>query len=283
MTPWVVMRSRNDIAVVGETLARIRSQDMPHRLIVFDNASTDGTREEAAKHADRIVDVPEGKYIPGQVLNDAMCATDGELVVFVNSDCTPLDNQWLGTLLAGFDSDGVVAVFGRQVPRPDCRPLFARDTEATFGDGHLQAGWRHCFSMASSAIRRSAWERSGFDEKLKYSEDIDWTWRQRQAGGLIRYVPGSAVYHSHNYTLAQWRRRQYGEGRADAAIFDWTPWDASLLRYSILPFGRQVLGDWKYGLKSGHFGVLWDSPALRMAQMLGRRAGFNDGLREKAQ
>lgn len=58
-------------------------------------------------------------------------------VAFLNSDCTPLDEHWLEYLLASF-SEGVAAVFGRQVPRPDCKPLFAKDTEDTFGDGERQ-------------------------------------------------------------------------------------------------------------------------------------------------
>lgn len=281
MTPWIVMRCYNDAWVVGDTLRGIAAQDTPHRLIVFDNESTDGSIDIIREHTNRIVNVPKGNYVPGRVLNQAMRETDGEFVVFVNSDCVPQDARWLAELLAAFDSPKVAATFGRQVPRPECLPLFAKDTEDTFGDGSRQRFWRHCFSMATSAVRRSAWEAMPFREDIQYSEDVDWTWRLRQSGHEIRYAARSVAMHSHNYTLRQWHRRQYGEGRAEAAIFDWEPWERSLLRYSLMPFARQVLSDWRYALRRGEFRALAHSPALRMAQMLGRRKGFAEGIRAR--
>lgn len=279
--PWVVMRSRNDFPVITETLEMLKAQKEPHRLLVLDNNSTDGTREAAAAQADMLVDVPEGSYVPGRVLNLAMSLTDGERVAFLNSDCTPADSDWLGPLLSGFDGDGTVAaVFGRQLPRPDCLPLFAADTEATFGDGSRQRHWRHCFSMASSAISRSAWVERPFNELIQYSEDIEWTWNMRERGHIIRYVPESRVFHSHNYTIAQWHRRQRGEGRAEARIFTWSAWDRSLPRYSLLPFARQVLADVRHCARIGRPLEALRAPLLRGAGMLGRRRGFLEGLRE---
>jgi rhamnosyltransferase len=283
MNPWVVMRCYNDAWIVGETLDAIARQRQAHRLIVFDNASSDGSVEIIRRHTDRIVNVPKGAYIPGRVLNQAMRETDGEFVVFVNSDCVPQNEYWLGNLLAGFADDSVAAVFGRQVPRPDCWPLFAKDTEDTFGDGTRQRFWRHCFSMATSAVRRAVWEKMPFREDIQYSEDVDWTWRARLMGHTIRYVADSVAMHSHNYTLKQWHKRQYGEGRADAAIFEWTPWERSLLRYSLLPLARQLMSDARFAVRHGHWKALLHSPALRVAQMIGRRRGFVDGLRERGQ
>jgi rhamnosyltransferase len=282
MTPFVVMRSHNDMPVIAETLARLHEQDLPFHLVCLDNQSHDGTVVALRNYTDRIVNIPQGSYVPGRVLNLGMELSAGEKVVFLNSDCTPQDSQWLRNLLAGFGNDSnVAAVFGRQVPRPDCHPLLAKDTEDTYGDGSRQQYWRHCFSMASSAISRPAWESRKFDENLRYSEDIDWTWKMRQAGHEIRYVPDSVVMHSHNYTLQQFYSRHYGEGRAEASIFDWSSWEASFLRYSLLPCGRQVLADWKYSLSRGLLGPCLWSPLLRLAQMMGRRKGFEEGLKEK--
>jgi len=278
--PWVVVRCYNDMPVIEETLHGIRRQTMPSRILLCDNASLDGSRETAEPLVDQIIDIPAGQYVPGRVLNQAMDATDGERVVFLNSDCTPRDETWLENLLAGFSSDDVAAVFGRQDPRPDCRPLFAKDAYETFGDGSRQKNWRHCFSMASSAIRRNVWNEMPFREDITYSEDIDWTWRVRQSGRNITYAANSGVFHSHNYTVRQWYRRQYGEGRAEARIFEWTPTESSLLRYTLLPIGKQVLSDWWYALGKVRPGAIFLSPVLRTAQALGRRRGFLDGRRE---
>jgi rhamnosyltransferase len=278
--PYVVMRSHNDMPIIGETLRMLSRQRSPRRLLVMENASTDGTRQAVDQAGATVIEVPAGHYVPGRVLNQAMEATDGEFVVFLNSDCTPQSEDWLELLLAGFDSPDVGAVFGRQVPRPDCEPLYALDTEATFGDGERQKYWRHCFSMASSAIRRSVWEKMRFDEALQYSEDIDCTWRIRQAGWTVRYVPDAVVMHSHNYTPTQWYRRQFGEGKAEARIFSWTKWQRSFLRYVVLPWGRQVWSDWKHCAERADLGTALYSPYLRAVGAWGRWLGFQQGLSE---
>ncbi len=282
MKPCIIMRSYNDMPLILKTLAMVSRQTTPFELISLDNESTDGTTRELEKYADHRVTIPKGTYIPGRVLNQGMEISHGEFVVFLNSDCTPQDEVWLQNLLEGFTDDRVAAVFGRQIPRPDCYPIFARDTEDTYGDGSRQKYWRHCFSMASSAIRRSVWETMRFDEAIQYSEDIDWTWRARQKGYEIRYAPGAIVMHSHNYTLRQFYRRHYGEGRAEAVIFDWSRWEQSFVRYSLLPFMRQVIGDETYCLSHRYLGACLYAPLLRLAQLLGRRAGFKDGLNKGA-
>lgn len=282
MIPWVVMRSRNDMPQIAATLDALASQSRAFELIVFDNASTDGSAAEARKHTDRVVNVPAGQYVPGRVLNQGMDMSEGECVVFLNADATPVDELWLDKLLAAFTHDHVAAVFGRQVPRPGCAPLFAKDTEATFGQGARQERWRHCFSMASAAIRRSVWEGLRFDESLQYSEDIEWTWKARGMGFEVRYEPEAVVVHSHDYTLGEFYRRQRGEGRADARIFDWSAWERSLGRYSLLPYARQVLSDWKYCLAKCRPCAALYSPVLRLAGAIGRRSGFRAGLKEKA-
>lgn len=275
----VVVRAHNDLPLIEETLRGIRRQNTPCRILVMDNESSDGTTRIAEQLADQMIQVPAGTYVPGRVLNQAMHATRSEWVVFLNSDCTPLNDVWLDELIAGFEQENVAAVFSRQRPRPDCRALFAKDTEDTFGDGSRQEKWKHCFSMASSAVRRSVWETMPFNETIQYSEDIEWTWRLRKKDFAIRYCPASEVYHSHNYTLRQWFRRQVGEGKADAQIFEWTAWERNWIRYSAMPLARQILSDWTFALKTKTPDAFFHSPCLRFMQMLGRRKGFLDGLR----
>ena len=282
MKQCIIMRSYQDMPLIADTLAMVSRQTTPFELISLDNESTDGTLQEIKKYTDRIINIPKGTYVPGRVLNKGMEVSHGEFVVFLNSDCTPQNEFWLKNLLAGFTDDNVAAVFGRQIPRPDCHPIFAKDTEDTFGDGSNQKYWRHCFSMASSAIRRSVWEKMKFDEDIQYSEDIDWTWRARKKRHEIRYVADSIVLHSHIYSLRQFYRRHYGEGRAEAVIFDWSRWERSFIRYSLLPYIRQIISDEKYCLSHFSLGACLYSNVLRFAQLLGRRAGVKDGLKEGA-
>lgn len=272
MRPWVVMRSHNDMPIIAETLRALHDQTCPFELVVFDNESTDGTLDEVKKYTERIINVEH--YVPGRVLNQGMEHTEGEIVVFLNSDCTPQDEFCLGKLLEGFSSEKVGAAFAQQIPRPDCIPIQVKDTEFTYGDGTRQERWRNCFSMACSAIRRSIWEEMKFDENLQIAEDMDWTYRAREKGFQIVYTPESIVMHSHNYTLRQFYNRQHKEGRDDVLIFEWTQWQRSFLRYSVLPFGRQVLSDAKYFLPKGSVRAALSAPLWRMTQLIARRRGF---------
>ena len=273
----IIMRSHNDMPLISETLGMLERQTHPFELVALDNASADGTLDALRQHTEHIVNIPKGQYVPGRVLNTGMAESTGDIVAFLNSDCTPENEQWLENLVRGFDGEKVAAVFGRQLPRPDCHPLHAKDTDATYGDGRLQERWKHCFSMASSAIRRSVWESMPFNEELQYSEDIEWTWKARQKGYEIRYVCDSVVFHSHNYSVAQFYKRHYGEGKAEAVFFDWSGWERTWFRYSLLPLGRQIASDWKYALGNRNVRLLLQAPVYRVSQMLGRRAGFLDG------
>lgn len=279
----VVVRSHNDRQLIEHTLQMAGKQTLACEIHVFDNDSTDGTLDILPLYPVVVHRVPAGTYVPGSVLNEAMQSIKSPCpyVVFLNSDCTPVDAYWLENLIAGFSDDSVAAVFSRQMPRPDCLPLFAKDTEDTFGDGSRQKYWKHCFSMASSAIRRECWESMPFRIDIQYSEDIDWTWRARQKGWSIAYAAESRVYHSHNYTLAQFKKRQKGEGKADAQIFNWTRWERSLLRYSLLPYLRQVKSDAAYLRRQRKAKLMPYSLALRFSQLVGRRQGFVEGLRKK--
>jgi hypothetical protein len=43
------------------------------------------------------------------------------------------------------------------------------------------------------------------------------------------------------------------------------------------------MSDARFAVRHGHWQALLHSPALRVAQMIGRRRGFVDGLRERGQ
>ena len=274
----VIVRSWNNRSTVEQTLLAVRAQTVPAQIIGFDNDSEDGTKEIMRELADELVRVPRGRYIPGRVLNEAMARSRGEIVVFLNADCTPRDRHWLEGLLEAMEPPYVAAAYSRQLPRPGCHALEALDIDRCYGDAGGRRRARHTFSMASSAVRRTVWESFPFDRELRYSEDVHWTWRARRRGHRIAYAPRSEVFHSHDYSLGQLFRRYRGEGRAEAAIFDWSRWQRNLLRYSVLPWGRSVVADWNHCARRGLWKEAIRSPVYRAVQAIGRRRGFLAGL-----
>ncbi len=122
-----------------------------------------------------------------------------------------------------------------------------------------------CFSISSWAPRRSVWEEIPFQETVHYSEDIDWSLRVRTARYRIRFASNGEVFHSHSYSNPQCRKRQYGEGKAEVVIFPWSVWQRNLLRYSLPPFCRQLVSDFRYCLSRHGWQVDLVAPAFRYA------------------
>ena len=216
MKPFVsiLVRARNDEAIIGRTLEGIFAQqvDFPFEVVVCDDASTDRTRAVAAGFPVRFFDRPEGEYKPGRTLNALVRAAEGDIVVFNNSDAIPLDRNWLAELVKPLlaDRSRPVFAFANQLPRPDAAALVRKDSERAFGDGRVQATWKFFFSLASSATWRKMLLETPFDERIQYSEDVEWTWRNsRREVDPVRvvYCPAAKVEHSHNYTLKELARR----------------------------------------------------------------------------
>ena len=244
----ILMRARNDEVLIGRALKAIFAQktDLKFEVVVCDDASTDGTREVAARFPVRFFERPEGEYRPGRTLNPLVRAAKGDIVVFNNSDAVPLDERWLDELvkplLAGSRR---VFAFANQLPRADAQELVRKDNERAFGDGKVQATWRFFFSLASSATWRQNLLEVPFDEDIQYSEDVAWAWRnsRREVDPVkIVYCPDARVEHSHNYTLKELAKRFRGEGVADRIIFGDRP---TLLR-ELASAARETLRDWAY-------------------------------------
>lgn len=283
MKPFVsiLVRARNDEALISRTLEGIFSQktDLGFEVVVCDDASTDRTREIAARFPVRFFERPAGPYKPGRTLNALVADANGDIVVFNNSDAVPLDENWLSALLKPLlaDASAPVFSFANQLPRPDAQALVRKDSERAFGDGRVQSTWRFFFSLASSATWRRLLVETPFDESIQYSEDVEWTWRNsRRAVAPVRivYCPAAHVEHSHNYTLRELARRFCGEGKADRIIFGDEP---SLVR-EVVGAARETLRDWAYLAKRPDaWGEIPCAPVRRLVQRVSHWRGMREG------
>jgi rhamnosyltransferase len=275
------MRSYNDIDVIADTLNALQQQTYRNfELWNHDSSSVDGTLSVIRRSNDesRILVNDPAKYNPGRVLNSAARLCNGEVVVFLNSDATPGDQYWLENLVAPLLARDADAVFGRQVARPGCRALFVKDTERAFGDGRISSQWTHFFSMANSAVRKEVLKEFPFSTAVQYSEDIEWSLRLKRAGHSVKYVSSATAVHSHNYSLTESYRRHFGEGRAEAQIFDRDEFDFSLFRYLVLPLCVEVLRDFWFGLRHASIEALLHAIPLRLVQKFGRYQGARSAL-----
>lgn len=240
----VLVRTRNDGDFIARTLTAIFSQrvDFEFEVLVCDNFSTDSTPAHVAAFGPRVRNVPspEGAYVPGRTLNRMVAAARGELVVFNNADAIPLDGDWLAALVRPLREGRADATFANQLPRPGASPAVVKDHLRAFGDGSVSSHWPRFFSLVSSAARRDDLLANPFDERLWYSEDVEWANRRP----LRRvYCAEARVEHSHDYPLAQLKRRFYGEGYGEYRIFG----DRVPSRFRVLLSAlAETVRDWRF-------------------------------------
>lgn len=275
----VILRSFNEGWALRQTLPALQSQGYRNwDLIVIDSGSTDGSVDLIRRAAPRrFIQLQPHQYHPARVLNRGMeLARTGD-GIFLNADATPQDKDWLRPLVAALQKPAVAAVFGRQIPRPNCQAVYASDYERCFGPHRQSATWDHFFSMVSSGIRREVWAKRGFNEQMRYSEDDEYTrWCVAQ-GHRIVYVPESVVMHSHNYTPAQAYRRSFGEGRALAAVWPGNRTAFNWRRTVLFGWLNDARRDLGFCLLQGRLGEWPQALRIRWQQRRGRLAGFEEG------
>lgn len=278
----IIMRSFNEGWALRETLPALLRQDWRHwELIVIDSGSTDGSVELIrAALPTHFVQIASRDYNPSRVMNHGMRLARAETCIFLNADATPQGSNWLRPLVLALAEPKVAAVFGRQIPRPDCEAVFARDYEACFGPHRESARWDHFFSMVSSGLRKDVWAQRGFREDLQYAEDDEYT-RWCKAGGYeVLYCPDSVVMHSHNYSAEQSYKRSFGDARALAASWSGSPGEFNWSRTVALGWVRDFGRDIAFAAKRGKWANLIHAARIRWAQRRGRLDGFRAGWRD---
>jgi rhamnosyltransferase len=278
----ILMRSYNEAWALKGTLEALRQQEYTDwELIVTDSGSTDGSHDllRAAKPTHFLVIEPKD-YNPSRVMNHMMRLSRADVAIFLNADATPQGPNWLRPLVEALQDPKVAACFGRQIPRPDCRAVFACDYDRCFGDNRESAHWDHFFSMVSSGLRRDVWSQRGFREDLQYAEDDEYTRWCKARGYEVRYVPGSVAMHSHNYTGTQAFKRAYGDARAMAATWPGGRGDLNFARTVLLGWAQDFKKDLGFCLRQHRLGELPHAAHIRWRQRSGRLEGFQKGWSE---
>ncbi len=278
----IIMRSYNEAWALKGTLPALQGQQYPHwELIVIDSGSTDGSQEliRAVEPA-HFVQITPKEYNPSRVMNHGMRLAKADRCLFLNADATPQGSDWLPKLAAPLDNPQVAAVFGRQIPRPDCEAVYACDYERCFGPNRESAAWDHFFSMVSSGLRRDVWSLRGFREDLQYAEDDEYTRWCVARGYEIRYVEDAVVMHSHNYTVEQARRRSFGDARAIARAWPSRPPGVHWVRVVLAGWLSDIRHDFRFCRRFRRMRELPHSLRVRWAQRVGKLDGYRQGWKE---
>jgi len=275
----IIIRSFNEAWALRDTLPALQQQEYKNwELIVIDSGSTDGSVDLVRSNRPRhFVQIEPSEYNPSRVMNRGMELANSDFGIFLNADATPQNSKWLGPLVDALQDPQTAAVFGRQIPRPDCRAVYAHDYQRCFGPNRQCAKWDHFFSMVSSGIRKDIWARRGFLPKMQYSEDDEYTRWCVSQGCRIVYCPESVVMHSHNYTPKEAYKRSFGEAKALAAVWNKNPARMNWPRTVLLGWLNDLRRDFIYCARTGRLSEFSHAARIRWSQRRARLAGFHAG------
>ena len=277
----IILRSYNEAWALRDTLDALRLQDCRGwELIVIDSGSADGSQDliRAAAPA-HFIQIEPHEYNPGRVLNLGMRLARSDYGIFLNADATPQGEGWLRPLVSALQDRNTAAVFGRQIPRPNCQAVYACDYDRCFGSERESARWDHFFSMVSSGIRKDIWSQRGFLETLQYAEDDEYTRWARSQGYAIAYCAASVVMHSHNYTIAQAYKRSFGDAKALAASWSRNPDEFNFLQTQLLGWASDLRHDFRFCVRQRRLRELPHAAVIRWHQRRGKLDGFREGWR----
>ncbi len=218
----VVIPTLNGGSDLARCLAAIRSQRTGRdvEIVCVDSGSAPGDLETMRRHGAIVHPIEKRHFNHGLTRDLGARLASAPLLVFLNQDAVPVDDDWLERLLEPLiaDRDGrIAAVQGgiREVEDrlarfywDSCgeRFYFTRESHRWLGRyGGLGFSTVHC------AIRRSVWERYPFGWAPTME---DKKWQREVAGAGLEIVARHdvCVEHTHNYDLRGLLRRCASEG-----------------------------------------------------------------------
>jgi 2-desacetyl-2-hydroxyethyl bacteriochlorophyllide A dehydrogenase len=268
----IVVRAFNEEKHIGDLLKAIKSQRYTdYEIVVVDSGSTDRTREIAIDKCDKFVEISTDDFTFGYSLNIGCRQGKGEFIVNVSAHAIPVGDSWLGNLIVPFSDEQVAMVYGRHIGVEETKFSEKRDFALIFHDDFTKTSKKPLYANnANSAIRRSFWEETPWDEHLTGLEDIAWAQTMGEKGRSTVYQPEAAVYHIHEETWHQVYNRYRREALAAKNFGLSNPPHGS---HSVIGLIKNVLGDFLASVKIGKLGF-GEILKFRYHQWSGSKSGW---------
>lgn len=247
----IVIRTLNEARHIGDLLWMIsqqRRENLEVEVVLVDSGSTDDTVEIARSYGARITTISKQEFSFGRSLNRGCRFATGELFILISGHCVPVDEYWLKNLCQPLIDGTAAYSYGRQIGDDDSnfseRRIFAKYFPTV---SKLPQDDFFC-NNANSALRRDVWEQHPFDEELTGLEDMDLAKRLTAAGHRIGYVADATVFHHHQESWPQVRRRFEREAVALRSIMP----EVQLSQFDVLRcVVASTLGDWRAARRNG--------------------------------
>ena len=196
-----------------------------HEIVVVDDGSRDGTADLLRSLAGRVHALHQPNRGWAAARNRGAQAGHSDLLIFLDDDCLAPPG-WLRRYAEAWAAHPEVeAVAGRVACAPGANlagkvqyqghvAIFDRLNVAHGASYHASGPVAFGYG-ANRSIRRAAFERlGGFDESLRYFEDLDLDLRLQSGGAQVWYDPAIVVDHCYRLPAGGRLRAAYYYGRS---------------------------------------------------------------------
>jgi threonine dehydrogenase-like Zn-dependent dehydrogenase/GT2 family glycosyltransferase len=216
----IIIRTYNEakhLPALLDSLTKQKNQNF--ETIVVDSGSLDSSREIAKKFGAKVLRISSHDFTFGYSLNIGIKEAKGQFMILVSAHTLPCSEDWLDHLIRPFENEKCVMCYGRQLGVASSKFSEIEDFTRIFHEKRLTMEPSNFFANnANSAVRREFWEQNPFDELLSGLEDIDWAKYWVDQGYQVVYEPEAPLYHIHEESWQQVRRRYYREAVAARRI-----------------------------------------------------------------
>ena len=198
--------------------ALISKLSAAHEVLLIDDGSTIPLADINGARVSRR-EVAGG---PAAARNTAIDFVTSSITFFLDADTSLADDSWT-KLLAHFEDSSVGVVAPRIASEPGTTLLHryeASESPLDLGSepARIRKNSRVSYVPTAALMIRTDLlrEHRGFDESLRYGEDVDLVWRLLEADVVCRYEPAVTVHHSPRASLLDaWKQRvSYGSAAA---------------------------------------------------------------------
>lgn len=213
----IVIRTLNEEAYLREILSSIAQQKRDGfdvEVVIIDSGSTDNTLVIAESFNAKITHINKDEFTFGRSLNLGSNFACGDILVYISGHCVPTQVDWLANLVKPIRHGIAGFTYGRQIGRDTTKYSERKIFDKYFPEeSKIPQNGFFC-NNANSAIQRKTWFEFKFDEDVTGLEDMELAKRYCEQDGKVAYVADAAVYHIHNESWSQTRRRYEREAIA---------------------------------------------------------------------